>query len=153
MSKKKFDFKYLFPLLCIIFPFVSFFIISLIKYINSGIFNYTNNFIYFFDCLKSVKEYIFPTILFLTLGLAIVVISKLFSKKIKSILWIFLIICGIIIILIGNRMLFIISNSLWNQNVIVFLCKGLTPYTFTLSTELTLLVCSILYYFNSSYLK
>ena len=75
------------------------------------------------------------------------------SKKIKSILWIFLIICGIIIILIGNRMLFIISNSLWNQNVIVFLCKGLTPYTFTLSTELTLLVCSILYYFNSSYLK
>ncbi len=153
MAKKKKIFNYLFPILCIVFPLIAFLVISVVKYISSGIFNYSNNFVYFYDCLKNIKEYIFPSILFFTIGLAIVVIFKFASKKITTKLWLLIVFLGIFIILLGNRFLFIISNDLWNQDIFTFLYNGITPYTFILSSELMLLICSVLNYFNSTYLK
>lgn len=145
---------FIFPALFLAFPILFFFALSMIRYINTGLFNYSNNFIYFFHSVKSIKEYIFPAIIFLTIGLSIVLLSKFLSKKsLKKHLWIFIVLLGILIILSGNRLLFIAINNLWSYDILTFIINGITPYTFLLSCEVTFLVCFILHYFDIKYLK
>lgn len=153
MSKKRQKYNLIFPILFLIFPFVFFLIISIIKYFNTGIFNYGSNFTYFYAALKNYKEYIFPTILFLTVGLSVVFIKKLLKRKFKPNGWIILLLLGIFMILCGSRILFIISNNLWNNNFISFIFSGVNFYTFIFSTELCILVLNIVYFFDRIILK
>ena len=150
--RKKFDVIYLFPILFIVFPFMIFLLISFVRYIKTGIFNYSNNFIYFLNTIKSINEFIFPLIIYLTLGLLIVVLTKLLNKKIKILSWIMIALIGTIIILLGNRFFFILSNNLWSEGVFKFLLNGFDMYRFVLSSELSFLISTLLIYFDTKYL-
>ena len=153
MSKKRKFNHLIFPVLFIIFPFFVFLIVSVTRYFNTGIFNYANNFIHYYDALKNIKEYIFPAILFLTIGLLYVVISKLAKKKINFANWLTLLVIGLIIIICGNRVLFIVSNNLWHENIFDFILNGINVYSFVLSSQFCFFISSIVYYFENFYLK
>ena len=144
----------IFPVLFLFFPFLYFLLLSLIRYVNTGNFNYLSNFTYLFSTLKEINEYLFPTVIFLTLGLLTVLINKTFNKKIiKPIVWIIIILSGILIILFGNRFIFIAINNYWNTDIIIFLTHSVNHYTFLISIELTFFICFILHYFDIKYLK
>lgn len=152
-KRKKFNYTIIFPLLFFISPFIIFFIASSIRYFNTGIFNYTNNFLHFYNVIKNFKEFIFPSVFFLTIGLAIIIFNKFINKKLCFVNWLILALSGIIIILIGNRFIFIIANKLWSENFFEFLFSGINLYTFVFATELCFIVCTILNYFDIRYLK
>ena len=152
-KRKKFNYTLIFPIIFLIFPFIIFLLISVIRYLNTGTFNYTNNFVYFIDAIKNFREYIFPSVVFLTFGLAIIIFNKIINKKLRVLNWIFITVLGIIIILIGNRFLFIAMNNLWSENIFEFLLNGINLYSFIFSCELCFLVCSILNYFDIKYLN
>ncbi len=153
-KSKKFNNIIIFPILFLVFPFLYFLLLSLIRYINTGNFNYLNNFTYLFNALKDVNEYLFPTVIFLTIGLFTILINKTFNKKIiKPMVWIIIILSGILIILFGNRLIFIAINNYWNTNIILFLTHSVNHYTFLISCELTFFICFILHYFDIKYLK
>lgn len=152
-KRKKFNYTLIFPIIFLIYPFIIFLLISVIRYLNTGTFNYTNNFFYFIDAIKNFREYIFPSVVFLTLGLAIIIFNKIINKKLRVLNWIFITILGIIIILIGNRFLFIALNNLWSENIFEFILNGINLYAFIFSCELCFLVCSILNYFDIKYLN
>lgn len=155
MAKKK-NHKntiYIFPILFLTSPFIIFLISSTVRFIKTDIFDYLTNFTYFFDTLKNYSEYIFPTLVFFTIGLFYIVIIKIFNKKINFISWIFIELLGIIIIMCGNRFLFIITNNLWKNNIVEFLFNGINTYTFTFASELCFFTSSILFYFDNKYLK
>lgn len=152
-KRKKFNYTIIFPILFFIFPFVIFSLTSLIKYFNSGVFNFSNNFIYFYNVIKNFKEFIFPSIIFLTVGLTTILFNKFINKKLRFINWVIITLIGIIIILIGNRLIFIIANSLWSENFLEFLFNGINLYSFVFASELCFIVCSILNYFDIRYLK
>lgn len=151
-KSKKQNYLYIFPLIFLIFPFVFFLGISFVKFINTDIFNYGNNFNYFYLTCLNIKEYLFPTIFFFTLCLLFVLINKVTKKRIKKSAWIILILIGIIMILTGNRLLFLITNKVWVKDSLNFLLNGINPYSFLLSCELTFIVCFILHYFDIKYL-
>ncbi len=144
---------YIFPFIFLLFPFIFFLGISLIKFFNTGVFNYGSNFNYFYLTCYNIKEYLFPTIFFFTLCLLFVLINKGTKKRIKITAWIILIIIGIITILIGNRFLFLVTNNIWVNDSFNFLLNGIDPYSLTLSCELTFLICFILHYFDIKFLS
>lgn len=145
---------FIFPILFIIFPLVFFFVISLIKYINTGTFNYLNNFQYLYISLQNIKEYLLPSIIFFTLGLIIILINKFRKRKTLKIKgWIFLEILGILMILIGNRVIFLIQVNVLNNEIFSFLINAVNFYSFVIACELTFLVSFILNYFDTKYLK
>ncbi len=152
-SRKKFNYTIIFPILFFLFPFFIFLIFSFIRFLNTGLFNYTNNFLHFYNVIKNFKEYIFPSIVFLTVGLIIVIFNKIINKKLRFINWFFITLLGIIIILIGNRTLFIITNNLWSEDFFEFIFNGINLYSFIFASELCFLVCAILNYFDIKYLK
>ena len=152
-KRKKYNYTIIFPILFFIFPFVIFSLTSLIKYFNSGVFNFSNNFIYFYNVIKNFKEFIFPSIIFLTVGLTIILFNKFINQKLRFINWVIITLIGIIIILIGNRLIFIIANKLWSENFVEFLFNGINLYSFVFASELCFIVCSILNYFDIRYLK
>lgn len=152
-KRKKFDKTYIFPIIFIIFPLVLFLIASIIRYAKTENFNYFNNFIYLYDALKNYKEYIFSTIVFFTLGLTTIVFYKFFKKKTKIYTWIILNFIGVLIILLGNRILFVAINNLWSYGFFKFLLNGVNLYTFVLASEFCFLVSSLLAYFDLNYLK
>ena len=145
---KKQNYLYIFPFIFLLFPFIFFLVISLIKFFNTGIFNYGSNFNYFYFTCKNIKEYLFPALFYFTFCLLFALINKLIKKRINIISWIILIVIGIIIILIGNRFLFLITNNIWANDSFNFLLNGITPYSFILSSELTFIICSIIQYFD-----
>lgn len=153
MSKRKQKYNLLFPIMFFILPFLLFLIISIIKYLNTGIFNYSNNFIYFYSAIRNYKEYIFSTIIFFTIGLIFVFFKKITKRKIKFLDWFILTFLGVGFILCGNRLLFVISNNLWNNNFIAFIFSGINFYTFVFSTELCIFVLNIVYFFDKIFLK
>lgn len=144
---------YIFAILFLTFPILIFLISSAVRFIRTGIFDYFTNFTYFFNTLKNYSEYIFPTLVFFTLGLFYIVIIKIFNKKINFISWILIELLGMIIIMCGNRFLFIITNNLWKNNIIEFLYNGINTYTFVFASELCFFTSSILFYFDNRYLK
>lgn len=147
-KSKKQNYLYIFPIIFLIFPFIFFLGISLVKFFNTGIFNYKSNFYYFYLNCHEIKEFIFPAIFFFTICLLFLLIYKAIKKRIKLSVWITLIIIGIIVILIGNRFLFLITNDIWIKDSFSFLLKGINPYSFVLSCELTFLTCYILHLFD-----
>ncbi len=155
MAKKK-NHKntiYLFPILFLTSPFIIFLNLSTVRFLRTGIFNFSNNFIHFLDMLKNYNEYVFSTLIFFTIGLFYIVIMKIFNRKIKLLSWIILEVLGIIIIMCGNRFLFILTNNLWKNDIITFLLNGINIYTFTFAVELCFFTSSILFYFDNKYLK
>ncbi|MBR2861746.1 MAG: hypothetical protein IKB86_07910 [Clostridia bacterium] len=138
----------LFPVLFFTVPFVLFLLFSLTRYAYTDKFNYGNNFIYFFEAIKNYKEFLFPSVIFLTVGLGIVLLNKLFAKKTSAIIWIILSCLGITIILLGSRILFITVNQISLIENFSFIFNGITEYTFLFSLEITLLIESILEYFD-----
>ena len=155
MAKKRKNFYYtlIFPILFLLFPFIMFFVASLIRYFNTGIFNYTNNFIYFYAVIKKFREFIFPSVIFLNLGLTIIIFYKFINKKLHFLNWLFITLTGIIIILVGNRFLFIIANKLWSAKLFEFLFFEINLYSLVFASELCFIVCSILNYFDNKYLR
>jgi len=154
MKKNKINKIYIFPLIFILFPLFYFLFLSFIRYINTDVFNYINNFSYFYISIKSIKEYLLPAVIFLTFGLILVLINKFAYKKIiKFKLWILIIFIGNIIVLLGNRIIFITINNLWQKNIFSFLINGIDPYTFLLSFQIVIFICFILHYFDIKYLR
>ena len=103
---------------------------------------------------KSIKEYIFPAIVYLTVGLLIILVNKFISKNaLKKTLWVILSILGCLIILSGSRLLFIAINNLWKYDIISFIINGITPYTILISCEFSFLVSFVLHFFDIRYLK
>lgn len=152
-KKKKKQLLYLFPLLFLSFPFLIFLVISTIKFIKTGTFNYVTNFTYFYQALKGYSEYIIPTILFFTFALTYIVIIKLCKKTTKKLSWILIELFGITFILCGSRFIFVLSNNLWNNDILSFIFNGINIYTFIFSSELCFFTSSILFYFDKKYLK
>ncbi len=154
-NKRKLNALLLFPTLLILIPPFIFLILTCVRYFKTGAFNYFTNYFYFFQVVKNIKEYIFPAILFLVFGVLIVCINKLITRKaLKNHVWIVLGIVGTLIILLGERLLFLIYNnySLSNQ-VMLFLLNGMNVYTITFSLEISLLVCLFMNYIDIKFLN
>ena len=149
MSKKnkKYDIL-LFPILFLLTPFLVFLAISTYKYIGTGIFNYKSNFIYFYDVILNIKEYLFPMLLALTSGLLILVLTRVFSKKMRVFAWIFLCLIGTFIIACGSRILFAFNQVAEFDELFRFILHGITPYTVLFALEATYLICIIIKIFE-----
>lgn len=152
-KKRNKNFVYIYPLLFLVFPFIAFFIISFIRFLKTDIFNYSSNFKYFYDVILNYKQYILPTLIFFTIALFYIAIIKILKQKTKILSWIFITILGIIIITCGNRLIFIISNNLWNKEILIFIFHEVNIYTFIFSCEMCFLASSLLFYFDKKYLK
>ena len=156
MAKKKQNLM-VFPLLTLISPFCIFFALFLIRAAKgSTAQNYWNNFILFYDVLQNFRAYLFPCFLYFTLGLLCLLLN-LFLKKapLKKNTWIFLIISGTLIILIGSRILFLYANDLlFSSQALNFLKTGINAYTFTAALLYCFLISFVLQlldvlYFNA----
>ncbi len=156
-KKAKHNNKYLFvfPIIFLIFPPLFFLTVSVFRFFNTDTFNYFSNFFYFSLAIKRISEYLFPTVLFFVFGAFTVCIYKFFSKKqFKWYAWLIICNIGTFLILLGERILFLITNGYTlNSDVISFLINGIEIYSFTLSAELSFLICFILHFFDTKFLN